>query len=75
MAGKVGGNVRMAIVNNFEFQPDDAYTATQRASINLIWSPMAPLDIGVEYLWGSRKNKDGSEGTANQLQIVATFNF
>ena len=38
-------------------------------------SPIAPIDVGVEYLWGSRRNKDGNKGTANQLQIVATFNF
>jgi len=62
-------------VNNVDFQPDDAYAETQRASLNLIWSPLAPIDVGVEYLWGSRRNKDGSRGTANQFQIVATFNF
>jgi hypothetical protein len=62
-------------ISNFEFQPDDAYAETQRASVNLIWSPMERLDVGVEYLWGLRKNKDGRSGTANQLQIVVTFSF
>ena len=62
-------------VDNFDFQSDDAYSETQRASINLIWSPIAPIDIGVEYMWGQRRNKDGKSGTANQLQFVATFNF
>ncbi len=62
-------------VDNFDFQSDDAYSETQRASINLIWSPIVPLDIVVEYLWGRRRNKDGKSGTANQLQLVATFNF
>ena len=64
-----------SVTLNDLYQPDDAYAETQRASVNLIWSPMAPLDIGVESLWGSRENKDGSKGTANQLQIAATFNF
>jgi hypothetical protein len=62
-------------ISNFEFQPDDAYAETQRASFNLIWSPIERLDIGAEYLWGLRKNKDGRSGTASQLQIVVTFNF
>jgi len=62
-------------ISNFDFQPDDAYAETQRASFNLIWSPLERLDVGVEYLWGLRKNKDGRSGTANQLQFVVTFNF
>ena len=62
-------------VNNFDFQPDDAYDRTQRASVNVIWSPLAPIDIGIEYLWGTRRNKDGNRGSASQFQLVATFNF
>jgi hypothetical protein len=62
-------------VDTFDFQPDDAYAETQRVSVNLIWSPIAPIDLGIEYLWGARKNKDGNKGTASQLQFVATFNF
>jgi uncharacterized coiled-coil protein SlyX len=62
-------------VTNFDFQPDDAYAETQRASVNVVWSPITPIDVGVEYLWGLRKNKDGKKGTANQLQMVATFKF
>ena len=62
-------------ISNFDFQPDDAYAETQRASVNLIWSPMEQIDVGVEYIWGTRKNKDGRSGAANQLQLVVTYNF
>jgi uncharacterized coiled-coil protein SlyX len=62
-------------VDNFDFQPTDAYKRTQRASINLIWSPISPIDLGVEYLWGTRKNKDGNRGRSSQFQLVATFKF
>jgi hypothetical protein len=62
-------------ISNFDFQPDDAYSETQRASVNLIWSPMEQIDVGFEYLWGTRKNKDGRSGAANQLQLVVTYNF
>ena len=62
-------------IDNFDFQPDDAYKSTQRASINLIWSPIAPIDLGVEYLWGRRENKNRNRASASQLQIVATFKF
>ncbi len=62
-------------INNFDFQPADAYNKTQRASVNVIWSPLAQIDLGLEYLWGTRRNKDGNRGRSSQLQVVATFNF
>ena len=33
------------------------------------------IDLGVEYLHGSRENKDGNRGTADQAQIVGNFRF
>ena len=62
-------------LDNFDFQPSSAYKRTQRASANLIWSPLKQIDLGLEFLWGSREDKSGNKGTASQLQIVATFFF
>lgn len=62
-------------IDNFDFQPVDAYRRTQRASLNIIWSPIAPIDLGVEYLWGRRENKSRNRASASQLQVVATFKF
>ncbi|MFW2404488.1 MAG: DcaP family trimeric outer membrane transporter, partial [Gammaproteobacteria bacterium] len=51
-------------VDNFSFQPGDAYKNTQRYSGNLIWSPTARVDVGGEVLWGKREDKDGGSGNA-----------
>lgn len=52
-----------------------AYKSTQRASVNFLWSPISEIDLGVEYLWGRRKNQDNEDGEARQVQFVATFRF
>jgi hypothetical protein len=62
-------------LDNFDFEPDEAYSKTLRSSMNVIWSPISQIDIGVEFLWGRKWVKDGSFGTATQVQSVATFRF
>lgn len=62
-------------VDNPSFAEDDAYKQTLRLSTNLIWSPIPRIDLGGEYLWGQRKNEDGEEGDATQLQIMAKYRF
>jgi len=62
-------------VDNTDFQPDDAYHQTHRLSANLIFSPIRRLDVGLQYIWGRRENKDGSSGTARQVQFVVLFQF
>ena len=62
-------------VDNFDIQPDNAYKQTQRVTGNVIWSPIPNIDLGVEFLWGTRRNKNDSKGKASQLQFVATFKF
>jgi hypothetical protein len=71
-------------VNNLDFQPATAYHQTQRASANIIWSPISNIDLGAEFLWGERSNNGadpapGSAGaesaTATQLQLEAVYRF
>jgi len=62
-------------IDNFDFQPDDAYRRTSRLSANLFWSPVARIDVGAEFLWGRRKDKDGATGDASQLQFSARYRF
>jgi hypothetical protein len=62
-------------VDNFDFQKDDAYRRTKRVTLNLLWSPINSIDLGFEFLWGERMNKDGERGNASQLQLVGTFFF
>ncbi len=62
-------------VDNFGFQPGDAYRQTRRVTANLLYSPIPRVDIGAEMLWGERTNKDGSSADAVQLQIAAKYLF
>ncbi len=62
-------------VDNLSFQPDDAYRQTRRVTTNLLYSPIPRVDIGAEFLWGERTNKDGASEDALQLQIAAKYVF
>ncbi len=70
-----------------EYQLPTSYHQTQRASGNVIWSPVRSLDLGAEFLWGKRINNGGTDptndgtlpesksGTATQLQLEAKYRF
>jgi hypothetical protein len=62
-------------VDNPEIQTGGAMHRTDRATLNLSWSPIPRIDIVSEFLWGRRINKDGQRGEARQLQIGTTFRF
>ncbi len=62
-------------VDNLDFQDDPAYARTDRAIINLLWSPVTRIDVGGELLWGRRENKDGTSATARQIQFGAKYRF
>jgi hypothetical protein len=63
------------IVYNLADQPADAYRKTNRLATNLVFSPTGRADLGLEYIFGSRENKDRQKATANQIQLVALFRF
>lgn len=63
------------VVDNLDYQAPDSYYRTNRFSANAIFSPSGRVDLGIEYLYGIRQNKDGSSGRANQLQAVALIRF
>ena len=62
-------------VSNFDFDADDAYHQTYRATANYIWSPASRIDLGAELLWGQRVDNDGSIGTAWQVQLSGIYRF
>ena len=65
----------LVTVDNFDFQADDSYRTTNRYSVNLVFSPTDRIDAGVEYLYGTRQNKDGHQASADQVQFVGIFRF
>jgi hypothetical protein len=42
---------------------------------NLIWSPVPPVDLGVEYIWEERRTVAGQIGHIDRLQASAKFKF
>jgi hypothetical protein len=62
-------------VDNLDVQAGGALQRTDRATLNLSWSPIPRIDIVSEFLWGRRLNKDGQRGVARQLQLGTTFRF
>jgi hypothetical protein len=68
-------NISYVEVDNFDFQPMDAYHKTERYSANVIWSPTPRADLGVELLYGKRQNRDKQSANALQLQLAATYRY
>jgi hypothetical protein len=62
-------------VDNLDFQDDSAYAKTDRAVINLLWSPVSRVDVGGEFIWGRRENKNALNATARQIQFAAKYRF
>ena len=55
--------------------PVDSYKNTNRFIGNVIWSPVARIDLGAELLFGSRTNEDSEKGKAKQLQLSAKYRY
>ena len=57
-------------MDNVEAQAGDAYEHTNRAVVNLLVSPTPRVDLGLEYIYGMRRNKNGDRGSSSQIQAV-----
>lgn len=58
---------------NRSIESADALKSVLHTSANLIYSPLRPLDLGFEYTWGQRENKDGRKGHANRVMFSAIW--
>ena len=47
----------------------------QQAWINFIYSPAAPIDLGIEYINGKRKTFSGESYKDNRVGLMAKYNF
>ena len=74
---KFRSNLVYGYVNsdNPEFVSGDTFDNTNYAAADLIWNPYKPVDLGVEYLWGRRENKDGASGTSNRFLFTSKVKF
>ena len=60
---------------NTPAQVPAAFHRSEYTAVNLIWSPIASLSFGSEFLYGWRVNKDNSTGNAPRIQLSAKYNF
>jgi hypothetical protein len=55
--------------------PGSTYLRANYVSANLIWLPVDRMGVGVEYLYGFRKNKDGGRGENSRIQMAFQYRF
>jgi hypothetical protein len=53
----------------------DGYNNTSRFSANFIWSPISRIDLGAEFLYGTRSNQNGENAKARQIQLSAKYRY
>lgn len=90
VAVQVGGtykilpNLRSTLAYGAEFADDGtdyakAYTAgnekVQQAWINVIYSPVKPIDLGLEYINGKRDTFAGQSYKDNRIGLMAKYSF
>ncbi len=62
-------------VSNLDIQMADSLRRTQRTSINLTWDPIQNASLVMEFLAGTRVNKDGKKGSSSQVQLGWLYRF
>ncbi len=58
-----------------DYRAPESMKAAAIAHINLIYQATDNLSCGVEYMWGSRRNKNDDFGRANRIQAMVKFDF
>ncbi len=55
--------------------PGTTYQRANYVSANIIWLPVPRLGVGLEYLYGFRKDKDGEKGDDSRIQMAFQYRF
>jgi hypothetical protein len=64
-----------AAITNRAFQPEDSYSHSYNALINVFWQPVDGARLGLEYASGERWNKNGERGRATRFSILMYYDF
>ncbi len=62
-------------IDNTTGQDADAVKQTTYMAINLLAQPKKRVTVGIEYLYGTRTNKDLQSASAHRLQCAVIFNL
>lgn len=55
--------------------PDNTYKRANYLTGNIIYLPVERMAVGLEVLYGMRKNKDGDNGDATRIQLAFQYKF
>ena len=47
----------------------------QQAWLNVMYSPVTPITLGLEYVYGERETFNGQTGKDNRIGAMARYNF
>lgn len=65
----------ISVSNNIEIVGDAVNKIAWSASINIIYSPIEPVNFGLELMRGNRELENGVKGKFDRLQFSAQYNF
>ena len=54
---------------------DQVTDESWNALANLIWTPVTPLSIGIEYMYAKRTLEDGRSGNLQKVQVSTKYSF
>lgn len=57
------------------YKSENSYSSGATGHINLIYSPVKSVNVGIEYGIGQRVNIDGKSGIANRVQMMCKYIF
>lgn len=61
--------------NDSRYVPADTTKNTQSIHTNLIYSPVSQVDVGIEYIYASRRTEDCQDGDLNRIQGSVCYRF
>ena len=70
-----GGYSSVTVCKKNGFYSDDMYRQGQYIFGNVFWHLTPRFALAAEYLYGHRKNMDGSKAHANRINILAKYSF
>ncbi len=76
------GNLRSNLAGSY-FKADNPVRLTTNqvtdeswnAFVNLIWTPVGPLNVGLELMYAQRTLEDGRSGNLQRVQVSTQYNF
>jgi hypothetical protein len=62
-------------IDNTAAQAATAFRNSYYVATNLLWNPAGSLNVGVEYLFGTHRLKDGADAHASRVQFAAKYDL